>query len=145
MEAINLLPAGAIRHNRWGAADASAAKRVLVTAAAVAGVVIVASGAAFFQAHRTVSDRQATLNGLEQQVAVAQAGDHRGGPVRQVPPQERTSGCVRASACGCGIARGSSGQTSAECGSRVSAVTPPYQEWRSCTLMPCRWASLPTT
>jgi Tfp pilus assembly protein PilN len=73
MEAINLLPAGAIRRNRWGAADANAARRVLVTAAAVAGVVILGSGAAFVQAHNTVSDRQATLDGLEQQVAAAQA------------------------------------------------------------------------
>jgi Tfp pilus assembly protein PilN len=73
MEAINLLPAGAIRRNRWGAADVSAAKRVLVTAAAVAGVVIVASGAVFVQAHNTVSDRQATLDGLQEQVAAAQA------------------------------------------------------------------------
>ena len=74
MEAINLLPAGAIRHKRWGAvADGGAAKRVLVTAAVAAGVVIVASGAAFVQAHNAVSDRQATLNGLEQQVATAQA------------------------------------------------------------------------
>jgi Tfp pilus assembly protein PilN len=73
MEAINLLPAGAIRRNRWGAADANAAKRVLVTAATAAGVVIVASGAAFVQAHNTVSDRQATLDGLQEQVAAAQA------------------------------------------------------------------------
>jgi Tfp pilus assembly protein PilN len=73
MEAINLLPAGAIRRNHWGAVDAGAAKRVLVTAAAAAGVVIVASGAAFVQAHNTVSDRQSTLDGLQQQVAVAQA------------------------------------------------------------------------
>src|SRR4029450_13741403 len=73
MEAINLLPAGAIRRNRWGAADVSAAKRVLVPAAAVARVVIVASGAVFVQAHNTVSDRQATLDGLQEQVAAAQA------------------------------------------------------------------------
>jgi Tfp pilus assembly protein PilN len=74
MEAINLLPAGAIRHKRWGAvADGGSAKRVLVTAAATAGVVIVASGAAFFQAHSTATDRQTTLDGLEQQVAAAQA------------------------------------------------------------------------
>ena len=73
MEAINLLPAGAIRRNRWGAADTNAAKRVLVTAAAVAGVVILGSGAAFVQAHNTASDRQATLDGLQQEVAAAQA------------------------------------------------------------------------
>jgi Tfp pilus assembly protein PilN len=73
MEAINLLPAGAIRHKRWGVADAGAAKRVLVTAAAAVSVVIVASGAAFVQAHNAVSDRQATLDRLEQQVATAQA------------------------------------------------------------------------
>jgi Tfp pilus assembly protein PilN len=74
MEAINLLPAGAIRHKRWGAvADGGAAKRVLATAAVAAGVVIVASGAAFVQAHNAVSDRQATLDRLEQQVATAQA------------------------------------------------------------------------
>jgi Tfp pilus assembly protein PilN len=73
MEAINLLPAGAIRRNRWGAADVGAAKRVLVTAAAVAGVVLLGSGAAFVQAHNTVSDRQATLDGLQEQVGTAQA------------------------------------------------------------------------
>jgi Tfp pilus assembly protein PilN len=48
-------------------------KRVFVTAAVAAGVVIVASGAAFVQTHNTVSDRQATLDGLQQQVAAAQA------------------------------------------------------------------------
>jgi Tfp pilus assembly protein PilN len=73
MEAINLLPAGAIRRNRWGDADVSATKRVLVTAVAAAGVVIIASGAAFVQVHNTVSNRQATLDGLQQQVAAAQA------------------------------------------------------------------------
>jgi Tfp pilus assembly protein PilN len=74
MEAINLLPAGAIRHKRWGAvADGGSAKRVLVTAAAAAGVVTVLFGAAFVQAHSAVSDNQATLDGLEQKVATAQA------------------------------------------------------------------------
>jgi Tfp pilus assembly protein PilN len=74
MEAINLLPAGAIRHKRWGAvADGGSAKRVLVTAAATAGVLIVVFGAAFVQSHSAVSDKQATLDGLEQQVAAAQA------------------------------------------------------------------------
>jgi Tfp pilus assembly protein PilN len=74
MEAINLLPAGAIRHKRWGAvADGGSAKRLLVTAAAAAGVATVLFGAAFAQAHSAVSDKQATLDGLEQQVAAAQA------------------------------------------------------------------------
>jgi Tfp pilus assembly protein PilN len=73
MQAVNLLPAGAARASRWGAADAGAARRVLVTAAAAAGAVIVASGAAFFQAHSTVSDRRATLDDLKPKVAVAQA------------------------------------------------------------------------
>jgi Tfp pilus assembly protein PilN len=73
MEAINLLPAGAIRHKRWGVADRGVAKRVLVTAAAAAGVLIVVFGAAFVQSHSAVSDKQATLDGLEQQVAAAQA------------------------------------------------------------------------
>jgi Tfp pilus assembly protein PilN len=74
MEAINLLPAGAIRHKRWGAvADGGSAKRVLVTAAAAAGVLIVVFGAAFVQSHSAVSDKQATLDGLEQKVATAQA------------------------------------------------------------------------
>jgi Tfp pilus assembly protein PilN len=73
MQAVNLLPAGAARASRWDAADAGAARRVLVYAASAAGAVIVASGAAFFQAHSTVNDRQATLDGLEQKVAVAKA------------------------------------------------------------------------
>jgi Tfp pilus assembly protein PilN len=73
MQAVNLLPAGAARGAHWGAADASAAKRVLVYAAAAAGAVIVASGAAFFQAHSTVNNRQATLDELQPKVAVAQA------------------------------------------------------------------------
>jgi Tfp pilus assembly protein PilN len=73
MEAINLLPAGAIRHKRWGVADGGSAKRVLVTAAAAVGVVSVLLGAAFVQAHNAVSDNQATLDGLEQKVATAQA------------------------------------------------------------------------
>jgi Tfp pilus assembly protein PilN len=74
MEAINLLPAGAIRYKRWGAvADGGSAKRVLVTAAASAGVVIVVFGAAFVQAHSAVSDNQAALDGLKQQVATAHA------------------------------------------------------------------------
>jgi Tfp pilus assembly protein PilN len=73
MQAVNLLPAGAAQSARWGAADAGVGRRVLVTAAAAAGAVIVASGAAFFQAHSTVSDRQATLDALKPKVAVAQA------------------------------------------------------------------------
>jgi Tfp pilus assembly protein PilN len=73
MQAVNLLPADAIRGGRWGAAEGNSPKRVLTTAAVVAGVVVAASGAAFFQAHSTVTDRQATLDGLEQQVASAQA------------------------------------------------------------------------
>jgi Tfp pilus assembly protein PilN len=73
MQAVNLLPAGAARGARWGAADAGAAKRVLTYAAAAAGAVIVASGAAFFQAHSTVNNRQATLDELQPKVAVAQA------------------------------------------------------------------------
>jgi Tfp pilus assembly protein PilN len=73
MEAINLLPAGAIRHKRWGAVADGSVKRVLVTAAAAAGVVIVVFGAAFVHSHSAVSDKQATLDGLEQQVAAAQA------------------------------------------------------------------------
>jgi Tfp pilus assembly protein PilN len=73
MQAVNLLPAGAARGARWGATDAGAAKRVLVYAAAAAGAVIVASGAAFFHAHSTVNDRQATLDQLQPKVAAAQA------------------------------------------------------------------------
>jgi Tfp pilus assembly protein PilN len=73
MQAVNLLPADAIRGGRWGAAAGTSPKRVLTTAAVVAGVVVAATCAAFFQAHNTVTDRQATLDGLEQQVVTAQA------------------------------------------------------------------------
>jgi Tfp pilus assembly protein PilN len=73
MQAVNLLPADAIGSGRWGAAEGTSPKRVLTTAAVVAGVVVAATGAAFFQAHNTVADRQATLDGLEQQVVAAQA------------------------------------------------------------------------
>jgi Tfp pilus assembly protein PilN len=73
MQAVNLLPAGAARGARWGVGDAGAARRALVYAATAAGAVIVASGAAFFQAHSTVNDRQATLDELQPKVALAQA------------------------------------------------------------------------
>jgi Tfp pilus assembly protein PilN len=73
MQAVNLLPAGAARASHWGTADAGAAKRVLLSAAAATGVVIVASGAAFFHTHSIVNDRQATLDDLQPKVAVAQA------------------------------------------------------------------------
>jgi Tfp pilus assembly protein PilN len=75
MRAVNLLPADATRSKRRRGAPAGAgsSKRVLVTAATVAAVLVVALGAAFVQAHRTVSDRQSTLHGLEQDVATAQA------------------------------------------------------------------------
>jgi Tfp pilus assembly protein PilN len=74
MRAVNLLPADAARAKRRVAAQGDVShKRVLLTAAAVVGVVVVALGAAFFQAHRSVSDKQTTLDGLEQKVAVAQA------------------------------------------------------------------------
>jgi Tfp pilus assembly protein PilN len=74
MQAVNLLPADAARAKRRVAAEGDVShKRVLLTAAAVAGVVVVALGAAFFQAHRSVSDRQSTLNGLEVKVADAEA------------------------------------------------------------------------
>jgi Tfp pilus assembly protein PilN len=73
MEAVNLLPAGATRGSRWSVGDRTAAKRVLVGAALAAAVVIVALVAAFVHAHSSVSDKQETLAGLEQQVVVAQA------------------------------------------------------------------------
>jgi Tfp pilus assembly protein PilN len=74
MQAVNLLPADAARAKRRVAAEGDVShKRVLLTAAAVAGVVVVALGAAFFQAHRSVSDKQSTLDGLEQKVAAAEA------------------------------------------------------------------------
>jgi Tfp pilus assembly protein PilN len=74
MRAVNLLPADATRGRRWVAADGGRAdKRFLLTAAAVAGVVVLALGAAFVHAHSVASDRQETLAGLEQEVAVAQA------------------------------------------------------------------------
>jgi Tfp pilus assembly protein PilN len=72
MRAVNLLPADATRR-RWGAGDKGAAKRVLLTAAATAGVVVVAFAAAFVHEHSVVSDKQSTLDGLSQQVAAAQA------------------------------------------------------------------------
>ena len=74
MRAVNLLPADAARAKRRVAAKGDVShKRVLLTAAAVAGVVVVALGAAFFQAHRSVSDKQTTLDGLEQKVVAAEA------------------------------------------------------------------------
>jgi Tfp pilus assembly protein PilN len=74
MRAVNLLPADAARAKRRVAAQGDGShKRVLLTAAAVAGVVVVALGAAFFQAHRSVSDKQSTLDGLEQKVTAAKA------------------------------------------------------------------------
>jgi Tfp pilus assembly protein PilN len=74
MRAVNLLPAGATRGRRWGAADGGQdAKRVLLTAAVAAGVVIVALAAAFVHQHSVVSDKQSTLDGLSQKVAAAQA------------------------------------------------------------------------
>jgi Tfp pilus assembly protein PilN len=74
MRAVNLLPADATRGRRWVAADGGRAdKRFLLTAAAVAGVVVLALGAAFVHAHSVASDRQETLAGLEQEVAAAQA------------------------------------------------------------------------
>jgi Tfp pilus assembly protein PilN len=74
MRAVNLLPADATRGRRWVAADGGRAdKRFLLTAAAVAGVVVLALGAAFVHAHSVASDRQETLAGLEQEVTVAQA------------------------------------------------------------------------
>jgi Tfp pilus assembly protein PilN len=74
MQAVNLLPAGATRGTRWGAADGTQdAKRVLLTAAAAAGVVVVALGAAFVHQHSIVSDKQSTLDGLSQKVAAAEA------------------------------------------------------------------------
>jgi Tfp pilus assembly protein PilN len=75
MRAVNLLPAGATRRRRWGAGagEQGAGKRVLVTAAAVAAVLVAALGAAFVHAHGSVADKQVTLAGLEQKVAAAQA------------------------------------------------------------------------
>jgi Tfp pilus assembly protein PilN len=74
MQAVNLLPAGATRGRRWGgAADGQSAKRVLITAAAAAGVVVIALAAGFVHTRSVVSDKQSTLDGLSQQVATAQA------------------------------------------------------------------------
>jgi Tfp pilus assembly protein PilN len=73
MQAVNLLPAGAAGASRWGTADAGAAKRVLLSAAAAAGAVILVSGAGFVHTHGIVNDRQATLDELQPKVAVAQA------------------------------------------------------------------------
>jgi Tfp pilus assembly protein PilN len=73
MQAVNLLPAGATGGRRWGAGDHGAAKRVFVTAALVAAVVVAALVAVFVHAHSSVADKQETLSGLEQQVVVAQA------------------------------------------------------------------------
>ena len=74
MQAVNLLPAGATRSRRWGAAaDGQSPKRVLVTAAAAAGVVVVALAGAFVHTNGVVSDRQSTLDGLSQEVAAAEA------------------------------------------------------------------------
>ena len=73
MRAVNLLPADAARGRRWGTGDRGAAKRVFVTAAVVAALVVAATGAAFVRAHSSVADKQETLSGLEQKVAAAQA------------------------------------------------------------------------
>ena len=74
MQAVNLLPAGATRSRRWGAvADGQSPKRVIVTAAAAAGVVVVALAGAFVHTSGVVSDRQSTLDGLSQEVAAAEA------------------------------------------------------------------------
>jgi Tfp pilus assembly protein PilN len=73
MRAVNLLPAGATRGRRWGAGDRGDAKRVLITAALAAAVVMAALVAAFVHAHSSVGDKQETLAGLEQKVVAAQA------------------------------------------------------------------------
>ncbi len=74
MQAVNLLPAGATRSRRWGAvADGQSPKRVVITAAAAAGVVVVALAGAFVHTSGVVSDRQSTLDGLSQEVAAAEA------------------------------------------------------------------------
>jgi Tfp pilus assembly protein PilN len=73
MRAVNLLPADATRGRRWGAGDRGAAKRVFVGAGVAAAVLMAALLAVFVQAHRSVSDKQETLNGMEQKVAAAEA------------------------------------------------------------------------
>ena len=72
MRAVNLLPADSTRGRRWGAGDRGAAKRVFLTAAVVAAVLVAALGAAFVHAHSSAADKQETLNGLEQKVVAAQ-------------------------------------------------------------------------
>jgi Tfp pilus assembly protein PilN len=80
MRAVNLLPAQPRRSRRWGAAEGGQEnKRVLRTAAAAAGVLSLALGGAFFYAHNAVSDNQATLESLEQDVAAAEA---KAAPIR---------------------------------------------------------------
>jgi Tfp pilus assembly protein PilN len=75
MRAVNLLPADATRVRRWGAGagDRGGAKRVFVAAALVAAVLMAALVAAFVYTHSSVSDKQETLAGLEQEVATAKA------------------------------------------------------------------------
>jgi Tfp pilus assembly protein PilN len=73
MRAINLLPADAARGRRWAVRDHADAKRVLVSAGLVAALVMAALVAGFVYTHHSVADKQETLNGLEQQVATAQA------------------------------------------------------------------------
>jgi Tfp pilus assembly protein PilN len=73
MRAVNLLPADATRRRRWGAGDRGAAKRVFVSAALIAAVLMAALVAAFIHAHSSVADKQETLTGLEQKVVAAQA------------------------------------------------------------------------
>jgi Tfp pilus assembly protein PilN len=73
MRAVNLLPADATRRKRWGAGDRGAAKRVFLSAALIAAVLMAALVAAFVHQHSSVADKQETLAGLEQKVVAAQA------------------------------------------------------------------------
>ena len=63
------------------------------------------------------------------------------GPAGGSSPRPETT----APTASAGTICGTPGQAKRAWGSRARAVTPPYQEWRSCTLMPWRWASRPTT
>jgi Tfp pilus assembly protein PilN len=75
MQAVNLLPVDSARRSkRWdGVREGKVSKRVLVYAAIAAGVLTAAVAGAFVHAHMAVSDNKATLAGLEQEVAAAEA------------------------------------------------------------------------
>ena len=75
MRAVNLLPLDARYEKKWWSADAVPAspKRILAGAGILAAVLALSLVGAYLLQKSIVEDRQATLTGLSQQVAVAEA------------------------------------------------------------------------